>query len=91
MRTTTVRLDDEHEELMDLLVDRLQITSAEVLRKGFAAIVRIVAEADPDVRDLVEDIKRRRRAEVDQELKEKLGEADLVLPPQDALEDAPSG
>lgn len=91
MRTTTVRLDDEHEELMDVLVERLQITSAEILRKGFAAIVKVVADADPVVRDRVEDIKRRRRAEVDQELKEKLGEADLVLPPLVALSDSKGG
>jgi hypothetical protein len=79
MRTTTVRLDDEHEALMAVIVDRLQITSAEVLRKAFAAYVNIAAEADEEVRKVVDELKRRRMAQVEQETRDKLGE--------DALDD----
>ena len=79
MKTTTVRLDDEHEELMAVIVDRLQITSAEVMRKAFAAYVKIASDADEVVREVVEQMKAQRAAQIAQETKDKLGE--------DALED----
>lgn len=72
MKTSTVRLDDDLEAVMEHIVDEDQITSAEVLRNAFSAYIRLRSERDEAFGAFVRDLRARRMAATEQDLDAKL-------------------